>query len=108
MSNQLLLDGEVFECWSRAVVTYRGEFIGCMDCKAHRKTRHLEIKLLHFDSHNLDDDLVFYKLGSEFERAFVEAIIQFCDFQGCDSVSLTNTYLKHLTECLHSALKKLC
>ncbi len=78
---------------------YRGEFIGRMDCKAHRKTRHLEIKLLHFEQHDFDEDLII--------TAFVDAITQFCDFQECDTVSLTKAHPKHLTQSLHSALEPL-
>ena len=75
---------------------YRGEFIGRMDCKAHRKTRHLEIKSLHLEAHDFADDLII--------NSFVDAIGQFCDFQTCDSVSLTNAYPKHLSQKLKSAL----
>lgn len=78
---------------------FRGEFIGRMDCKAHRKTGQLEIKLLHFEQHSFDEDLVM--------AAFVEAITHFSHFQACDSVSLTNAHPKHLTQRLHSALKPL-
>lgn len=78
---------------------YRGEFIGRMDCKAHRKTSHLEIKSLHFEQHNFDEGLVI--------TAFVDAITQFCHFQKCDSVSLTKAYPNHLTQGLRSALKPL-
>ena len=78
---------------------YRGEFIGRMDCKAHRKESHLEIKLLHFEPHNFDEELLV--------ASFVEAITQFSHFQKCDTVSLTKVYPKHLTQRLHSALKHL-
>jgi len=78
---------------------YRDEFIGRMDCKAHRKNTHLEIKSLHFEQHNFDDDLVI--------AAFVNAITPFAHFQKCDSVSLTKVYPEHLTQPLHSALKPL-
>ena len=78
---------------------YRGEFIGRMDCKAHRKIRHLEIKLLHFEQHNFDEALII--------TAFVDAITLFCDFQECDSVSLNNADPKHLIQRLHSVLKPL-
>jgi len=78
---------------------YRDEFIGRMDCKAHRKTSHLEIKSLHLEQHNFDDDLVI--------TAFVNAITQFCHFQKCDTVSLTKVYPKHLTQGFLSALKPL-
>jgi uncharacterized protein len=76
---------------------YRDEFIGRMDCKAHRKINHLEIKSLHLEPHNFDEDSVI--------TAFVDAITQFCHFQKCDSVSLTEAHPKHLTQRLRSALK---
>lgn len=78
---------------------YRDEFIGRMDCKAHRKNGHFEIKSLYFEQHNFDEDLVI--------AAFVEAITQFCCFQKCDSVSLSKTHPKKLTQRLHRALKPL-
>ena len=75
---------------------FRDDFIGRMDCKAHRKTKHLEIKLLHFEPHNFDDDIVV--------SAFVESITQFCHFQQCDSMSLNKVYPKNITQPLRSAL----
>lgn len=75
---------------------YRDEFIGRMDCKAHRKIRHLEIKSLHFEQRNFDEDLVI--------AAFVDAITQFCHFQKCDTASLTKAHPKHLTQRLRGAL----
>lgn len=76
---------------------YRDEFIGRVDCKAHRKTSHLEIISLYLEPHNFDEDLII--------AAFVEAMTQFCDFQGCDSVALTKAYPKNITQRLRSALK---
>lgn len=76
---------------------YRDEFIGRMDCKAYRKFCHLEIKSLHLEQHNFDEDLVI--------NAFVNAITQFCHFQKCDSVSLIKAHPKHLTKRLRSLLK---
>ena len=78
---------------------FRDEFIGRMDCKAHRKINHLEIKSLYFEQHNFDEELVI--------TAFVDAITQFCHFQNCDSVSLTKAHPKHLNQRLQSALKPL-
>lgn len=78
---------------------YRDEFIGRMDCKAHRKTGHLEIKSLYLEEHDFDEELVI--------TAFVDAITKFCRFQTCDSVSLTKAYPKHLSQRLHRALKPL-
>lgn len=78
---------------------FRDEFIGRMNCKAHRKTSHLEIKSLYFEQHNFDEELVI--------PAFVDAITQFSHFQECDSVSLTQAYPKHMAQRLRSALKPL-
>lgn len=78
---------------------YRDAFIGRMDCKAHRKTNHLEIKSLHLEQHNFDEDALI--------AAFVDAITQFCHFQQCDTVSLTEAHPKHLTQRLRTALKSL-
>jgi len=78
---------------------YRDEFIGRMDCKAHRKIGHLEIKSLYLEQHNFDENLII--------TAFIDAITQFCHFQKCDSVSLTKAHPKHLTQRLHNALKPL-
>jgi uncharacterized protein len=78
---------------------YRDEFIGRMDCKAHRKISQLEIKLLHLEQHNFDEDSVI--------TAFVDAITQFCYFQNCDSVSLTKVHPNHVTQRLRSALESL-
>lgn len=78
---------------------FRDEFIGRIDCKAHRKTSHLEIKSLYLEQHNFDEDLLI--------AAFVDAITQFCHFQECDSVSLTKAHPKYLTRPLCSALKPL-
>jgi len=80
-------------------ILFRDEFIGRMDCKAHRKTRHLEIKLLHLELHDFDEELVI--------TAFVEAIKKFCEFQNCDSVALTKAHPKHLTKNFQKALKLL-
>lgn len=76
---------------------YRDEFIGRMDCKAHRKTQHLEIKYLHFEKHNFDVDLV--------TSAFADAIQQFRQFQQCNTVSLTKVEPNDISQQLRNALK---
>ncbi|MGJ8669082.1 MAG: winged helix-turn-helix domain-containing protein [Oceanococcus sp.] len=75
------------------------EFIGRMDCKVHRKTSHLEIRSLHFEQHNFEQDSV--------NAALLDAIIQFCQFQRCDLVTVKTVYPEHLSQSLHSALKRL-
>lgn len=74
----------------------RDQFVGRMDCKAHRKARLLEIKSLHFEQHGLDEDLVV--------TAFLDAIAMFCQFQECDTVRLNGAYPKHLAKRLGSEL----
>lgn len=78
---------------------YRDKFIGQMDCKVHRKARHLEIKSLHFEQHNFDEDLVI--------ASFIDAIKKFCQFQECDSASLTKVQPKNVSQEWHRALKPL-
>lgn len=78
---------------------FRDQFIGRMDCKAHRKNNHLEIKSLHWELHNFDEDLVI--------TVFADAIKQFCQFQKCESVSLTQAQPSNLNKRLRSALKSL-
>jgi len=78
---------------------YRDKFIGRMDCKAHRKVKHLEIKALYIEPHDFDDD--------EMINAFVHAMILFCRFQQCERVSLTRVYPRYLTQPLQAALEPL-
>tara|TARA_B100000674_G_scaffold5489_1_gene4403 strand:+ start:30142 stop:31353 length:1212 start_codon:yes stop_codon:yes gene_type:complete len=78
---------------------YQDQFVGRMDCKAHRKSRHLEIKALYFEPHHFDESAVI--------AAFADAVTIFCRFQECDSVSLTKIHPKSLTRQLHHALKPL-
>lgn len=78
---------------------YSDEFIGRMDCKAHRKESRLEIKSLHWEEHSFDQGMVI--------EAFAKAIKQFSQFQNCDSVVLADVYPKDLEERLRTALKQL-
>ncbi|RLU01281.1 winged helix-turn-helix domain-containing protein [Ketobacter sp.] len=83
---------------------YQDQFVGRMDCKAHRKSRHLEIKSLYFEQHRVEQH--------DFDEAaiisaFVEAVTTFCQFQECDSVSLTNIHPKNIAQRLRHALKTL-
>ncbi|MGJ8662998.1 MAG: winged helix-turn-helix domain-containing protein [Marinicella sp.] len=76
---------------------YRDGFIGRMDCKAHRKDQHLEIKSLHFDTTDFDQDA--------FNSAFIKAIKKFRDFQSCQSISFHKIEPKSLAGKLS---KELC
>lgn len=76
---------------------FRDEFVGRMDCKAHRKARLLEIKSLHFEQHGFDEDLIV--------TAFLDAIARFCQFQECDAVRLNEACPKHLVQRLGGELE---
>lgn len=76
---------------------YRDEFVGRMDCKAHRRLRLLEIKSLYFEKLNFDEELLL--------AAFLAALKTFCQFQECDRVSLAEVYPKHLAQRVRQALK---
>lgn len=78
---------------------YRDVFIGRMDCKAHRKDRHLEIKSLYWEPHDFEEDAVI--------AAFADAITRFRDFQQCDAVSLTEVHPKELFQQIRRALQSL-
>ena len=78
---------------------YRDQFIGRMDCKAHRKERHLEIKSLHFENHGFDEELV--------NAAFIDAVSQFKQFQNCDTVALVDVYPRNLDHNLQRAFTSL-
>jgi len=75
---------------------YRDVFIGRMDCKAHRKTRHLEIKNLHFESHGFSDAAVI--------DALVDALQGFVRFQDCDTVTVQTVEPSHTKQPLIQAL----
>lgn len=77
---------------------FRDEFIGRMDCKAHRKTRQLEIKSLYLEPHGFDEDLVF--------SALVDAIAAFREFQNCDSISLTRATPERVGKRLRATLER--
>ncbi|RVU86477.1 winged helix-turn-helix domain-containing protein [Leucothrix sargassi] len=75
---------------------FQAEFIGRMDCKAHRKDKHFEIKTLHLEAIDIDQEL--------FVAAFAEAVIDFCGFNACGTVSLTEAYPKQLAPKVRVAL----
>ncbi len=76
---------------------FRDEFVGRMDCKAHRKTSHLEVRSLYLEPHDFDEELVI--------GACIDAITQFSHFQNCQTVSLTKVHPRHLSKRLRSALE---
>lgn len=77
-------------------IMYRDEFIGRMDCKAHRKENRLEIKSLYLEKDMIDEDFIVTALG--------DAIAQFCRFQKCDTVFLSKLEPRRLAKPLRAAL----
>lgn len=75
---------------------YGSEFIGRMDCKAHRKTAVFEIKALYLQMNAVDE--------GRFIAAFASAVARFCLFQGCETVRLLKVSPKNLTVKLRKAL----
>jgi len=78
---------------------YGDQFVGRMDCKAHRKERHLEIRALYLETYGSDQ--------AELMAAFVEALAVFLRFQQCDTVSLVKSEPSSLAEPLRLALSDL-
>lgn len=75
---------------------YGDNFVGRMDCKAHRKDGHLEIKSLHLEPTITPDEA--------FAAAFRDAMRSFVAFQGCASASLTQVHPVRCKAALASAL----
>ena len=78
---------------------FQDVFVGRMDCKVHRSSRQLEIKSLYLEKKDLDEEILLSSL--------LEAIREFCSFQGCDSVSLVNVSPKRFQAGLRKAFKGL-
>ncbi len=86
---------------------YCGEFIGRMDCKAHRKNSHLEIKSLFFEK-SFEQQLAQQRIDQDaLVTAFIDGITPFSQFQNCNRVSLTNVQPEYLAQPLRSALESL-
>ncbi len=78
---------------------YRDQFVGRMDCKAHRKESRLEIKSLHIETDEVAQD--------RFIDAFVQAIMNFCDFQQCENVILSHPQPDQIGQLVKKSLKQL-
>ncbi|MDR4892588.1 MULTISPECIES: winged helix-turn-helix domain-containing protein [unclassified Chryseobacterium] len=62
-------------------ILYGDQFIGRVDCKAHRKEKKLELIHLHIENNTLDIELWL--------KPFAETIKRFAVFNGCESLTLT-------------------
>ncbi|TDO99820.1 winged helix-turn-helix domain-containing protein [Marinomonas balearica] len=85
---------------------HKDQFVGRMDCKVHRKTKHLEIKALFLEQANLEPENSKPKKNEidDFLVGFSDAIANFCTFQQCDSVSVNRVVPNHLENAVKNAL----
>ena len=83
---------------------YRDEFIGRMDCKAHRKDRHLVINSLHLEPSVVDRSDFD---AAAFSDALRNALMSFRGFQQCDTLAISQVQAKPLTQIIQAALQDL-
>jgi uncharacterized protein YcaQ len=76
---------------------YGSEFIGRMDCKAHRTKGLFEIKALFLSTSAQEE--------AQIVEAFADAVSAFAVFQGCHTVALRAVSPKRLAPALRQALK---
>lgn len=82
-------------------LTFGDDLIGRMDCKAHRKEEHLEIRALYLEK-PMDA-----AVQESFIAAFADACNAFRRFNQCASITLRSCKPKQLQAPLRAALKKL-
>ncbi len=78
---------------------YRDQFIGQVDCKAHRKDKRLEVKAVQFCNPKLDP--------AETGQAFATAVKNFADFQDCERIELGAVSPEPYAEPIRQALQQL-
>jgi len=78
---------------------YRDEFIGQVDCKAHRKDQRLEVKAVEFCNTKLDP--------KETGQAFAAALNKFAHFQNCERIELGAVSPGSFAEPIRQALTQL-
>jgi uncharacterized protein YcaQ len=89
---------------------FKDNFIGRMDCKAHRKTKVLEIKSLHFTESSLQAFSTYSKSGKkqllndQILNAFVASFKKFMLFQNCETAEVKYTNVSGLKEQLYARL----
>lgn len=82
---------------------YQDSFIGRMDCKAHRKTKILEIKSLHFADTPLTNKT---NLDEKILHAFVKSLGSFKEFQQCEQIKISNVNPTKYTTQISAALAR--
>ncbi|MGS2763021.1 winged helix-turn-helix domain-containing protein [Sinomicrobium sp. M5D2P9] len=78
-------------------ILFGDEFIGRVDCKAHRKNGQFELIHLHIENKHLEVE--------SWLEAFVEAVNRFATFNGCQSVKLTKVSPSALTKKIKASLQ---
>lgn len=81
-------------------VLWRGRLTARLDCKADRKTRTLVLNLLHPEDH--------LKKKDEFASALGEALIEYCQFNDCDSIDSQALQNSPLNNALRAHLVQHC
>lgn len=79
-------------------ILFGNEFIGRIDCKAHRKNGKFELIHLHIENKQKDIE--------QWIKPLTEKIRQFAVFNGCQSITLTKTSPQGLLSSLH--IQELC
>lgn len=79
-------------------ILFGDQFIGRVDCKAHRKEKKLELIHLHIENSTIDLDLWL--------KPFVETVKRFAVFNGCESLVLTKVSPSKLGSSVKKELSK--
>ncbi|WP_079242360.1 winged helix-turn-helix domain-containing protein [Chryseobacterium indologenes] len=80
-------------------ILFGDQFIGRVDCKAHRKEKKLELIHLHIENTTIDLNLWL--------KPFVETIKRFVIFNGCESLVLTQVSPSKLSTPMKKELSRL-
>lgn len=79
-------------------ILFGDQFIGRVDCKAHRKEKKLELIHLHIENSTINLDLWL--------KPFIETLKRFAIFNGCESLALTQVSPSKLTTVIKKELSK--
>ncbi|WP_433631328.1 winged helix-turn-helix domain-containing protein [Chryseobacterium cucumeris] len=79
-------------------ILFGDQFIGRIDCKAHRKEKKLELIHLHIENSTINLDLWL--------KPFIETLKRFAIFNGCESLALTQVSPSKLTTVIKKELSK--
>ncbi|CAI8770953.1 winged helix-turn-helix domain-containing protein [Chryseobacterium sp. IT-36CA2] len=80
-------------------ILFGDQFIGRVDCKAHRKEKKLELIHLHIENSTIEPELWF--------KPFVETMKRFAVFNSCESLVLTKVSPSKLSTLVKKELSRL-